>query len=241
MKNHRQFIFLALNIWLFNTLPSLSQSSATPLINRPTLAIGNQGNVVSELQAVLKLLGYYQGKVDGIYSEEVKWAVLAFQKAANLTSTGVVDSITWQTLLPLKPPTNNPSIAVTNSDNNNQNTTTNKPSSNNNSQTNTNKPVNNTPNNTTTTTQNTQNKPHQNTTTKPQLSAENMPLLKEGMSGESVKILQQRLKTLGFFNGTIDGVFGVETLQSVIAVQSKFNLGADGIVGYQTWQVLFDQ
>ncbi|NES85256.1 MAG: peptidoglycan-binding protein, partial [Moorea sp. SIO2B7] len=42
------------------------------------------GSVVSELQAALKLLGYYDGSVNGIYSESSAIAVSRFQQAAGL-------------------------------------------------------------------------------------------------------------------------------------------------------------
>jgi len=245
MKNSQKIIFLALNICLLNTSKILSQPAVTPIINRPTLQIGSQGNIVSELQGVLKLLGYYQGKIDGKYSDEIKIAVANFQTAAGLTSTGIVDSLTWETLLPSKPPTNNSSVVVTNSNNDNQKPVTNNNNTNITPVENTNqKPVTNNNNTNITPVENTNQKPvinNNNTNQKPQLIAENMPLLKEGMSGESVKILQEKLKNLGFFQGIIDGVFGVETLQAVFALQTKHNLGVDGIVGQQTWQILLGQ
>jgi peptidoglycan hydrolase-like protein with peptidoglycan-binding domain len=230
MKNSKQIIFLVFNIWLLNNLPSLSQPSVTPIINRPTLQVGSQGNVVSELQAVLKLLGYYQGKVDGNYSEEVKLAVARFQQAAGLTSTGITNNITWETLLPLQTATNNSSTV--------NNSTSTKPNSNQNQpQVTTNDTTKKPPENNNNTTK----KPSENTNKKPQLLAANMPILREGMKGEPVKILQQKLKALGLFQGPIDGIFGVQTLQAVIAAQGKFKLGADGIVGQQTWRALLGQ
>lgn len=82
----------------------LAQDSAATLITRtlqrPTLQVGSEGSEVSELQATLKLLGYYQGSVDGMYSEETAAAVSAFQKAAGLTASGVVDQQTWNRLFP---------------------------------------------------------------------------------------------------------------------------------------------
>lgn len=81
-------------------------SSSTPTtrtLKRPTLQVGSQGTEVSELQATLKLLGYYDGSVDGIYSEETAEAVSAFQKAAGLTTNGVVDQQTWNRLFPPHP------------------------------------------------------------------------------------------------------------------------------------------
>jgi N-acetylmuramoyl-L-alanine amidase len=81
-------------------------STSTPTtrtLQRPTLQVGSEGSEVSELQATLKLLGYYRGSVDGMYSEETAAAVSAFQKAAGLAASGVVDQQTWNRLFPPNP------------------------------------------------------------------------------------------------------------------------------------------
>jgi peptidoglycan hydrolase-like protein with peptidoglycan-binding domain len=68
--------------------------------NRPTLRAGSQGNTVSELQAALKLLGFYTGDVDGNYNENTASAVSQFKQAAGLKPDGIVDASTWQRLFP---------------------------------------------------------------------------------------------------------------------------------------------
>jgi peptidoglycan hydrolase-like protein with peptidoglycan-binding domain len=50
--------------------------------------------------------------------------------------------------------------------------------------------------------------------------------------------LQERLRTLGFFSGTVDGVFGEATQAAVKSAQRNFNLEPDGIVGSATWSAL---
>jgi hypothetical protein len=64
------------------------------------------------------------------------------------------------------------------------------------------------------------------------------PTLREGAKGNDVVFLQQRLKALGFFSGTVDGDFGPMTKASVIAMQRKSNLDPDGVVGPRSWAVL---
>lgn len=81
----------------------IAQVIAGGTINRPTLKSGSQGESVSELQAALKLLGFYTGPVDGIYQENTVSAVSRFKQAAGLTPDGVVDNITWQRLFPSGP------------------------------------------------------------------------------------------------------------------------------------------
>lgn len=69
-------------------------------INRPSLKVGSQGEIVSELQAALKLLGYYNGAVDGKFNDATATAVLQFKQAAGLSANSVVDAPTWQRLFP---------------------------------------------------------------------------------------------------------------------------------------------
>jgi peptidoglycan hydrolase-like protein with peptidoglycan-binding domain len=58
------------------------------------------------------------------------------------------------------------------------------------------------------------------------------------MRGSAIAQLQERLRSLGFFSGSIDGVFGEATQAAVKAAQQKFNLQPDGIVGSATWSAL---
>ncbi|NJR65797.1 MAG: hypothetical protein HC772_11465, partial [Leptolyngbyaceae cyanobacterium CRU_2_3] len=74
---------------------------------RPVLNQGSEGESVSELQALLKLLGFYTGAVDGLYRENTSIAVAAFQRSAGLQSDGIVGSETWARLLPASPVASN--------------------------------------------------------------------------------------------------------------------------------------
>ena len=60
-------------------------------------------------------------------------------------------------------------------------------------------------------------------------------LLKVGSTGNKVKELQKLLSL------TVDGVFGINTLKSVKAFQSKNGLISDGIVGSKTWDVILNK
>ena len=60
-------------------------------------------------------------------------------------------------------------------------------------------------------------------------------LLKVGSTGNKVKDLQELLSL------TTDSVFGIDTLKSVKAFQSKNGLVSDGIVGSKTWGVLLNK
>lgn len=65
------------------------------------------------------------------------------------------------------------------------------------------------------------------------------PLLKMGSRDGYVYDLQYRLHELGLYNATQDGLFGSLTLQGVMALQKRYGLKPDGIVGPKTWQVLY--
>jgi len=67
----------------------------------------------------------------------------------------------------------------------------------------------------------------------------NLPILKQGASGGAVKSLQTLLNTKAGQNLTVDGSFGPATSQAVRNVQAFFKAGVDGIVGAQTWGLLF--
>ena len=62
--------------------------------------------------------------------------------------------------------------------------------------------------------------------------------LRQGSQGEQVKEVQRRLKQWGYYNGSVDGVFGAATRAAVIAFQKKNGLTADGIVGKATFSAL---
>ena len=60
------------------------------------------------------------------------------------------------------------------------------------------------------------------------------------MQGDDILLVQQRLLTLEYSEiGTPDGVFGQLTDQVVRYFQELNNLEVDGVVGTNTWAVLF--
>lgn len=74
-----------------------------------------------------------------------------------------------------------------------------------------------------------------------QRAFDNSPALSIGESGRAVQLLQEGLMRDGFAmprstkpTGELDGAFGQETFNSVLAFQRKHGLGVDGIVGHQT-------
>ena len=77
----------------FASLPTAPPASE-PLIRRPVLQPGSEGSEVSELQAAIKLLGYYSGPVDGRYGQTTEAAVARFQQDAGLKVDGITGPAT---------------------------------------------------------------------------------------------------------------------------------------------------
>ena len=55
-----------------------------------------------------------------------------------------------------------------------------------------------------------------------------------GSSGAEVRQIQTKLKNWGYYNGSIDGLYGSSTLSAVKKFQKKNGLTADGIAGKKT-------
>ncbi|WP_199321983.1 peptidoglycan-binding domain-containing protein [Leptolyngbya sp. FACHB-321] len=229
--------------------------SGTTLL-RSTLKPGSRGSEVTELQAALKLLGYYSGTVDGVYGQSTVSAVSQFQQAAGLNADGITGSATWNRLFPdavetagaariaptptaanvsplpatsgaasfptpsgvsPAPAKATPAASPRPAANPASGTPAPKP----------NKPAGTRPAAANTATP---------STATPETVA--LPILRQGMKGSAVVALQERLRSLGVFKGTADGVFGAETLAAVKAAQRRFKLAPDGVVGTGTWGVL---
>lgn len=61
---------------------------------------------------------------------------------------------------------------------------------------------------------------------------------KKGSTGEVVKQIQTKLKSWGYYDGAIDGIFGSGTEKAVKAFQRKNGLEVDGKVGKNTLAAL---
>ena len=64
------------------------------------------------------------------------------------------------------------------------------------------------------------------------------PVLRRGDQGDAVRDLQRLLINQGYADVVVDGVFGPRTDSNVRAFQRRCGLGADGIVGSDTWRAL---
>lgn len=63
-------------------------------------------------------------------------------------------------------------------------------------------------------------------------------LSKYGSRGDEVKQIQQKLKSWGYYNGAVDGIYGSKTLEAVKYFQRKNGLQADGVAGNKTLAAL---
>lgn len=199
------------------TAPALAQSSLDPV--RPLLKSGSRGAEVEELQGMLKLLGFYPGPIDGIYSETVLIAVTQFQQAAGLQQDGVVGAGTWAKLLP--------SAVSSNASTSSHPTSSAHGSS--------------SPSSTASPSTRPTSKPSTPAAPPSPAAASPFPVLRKGAKGEEVIRLQQRLQAIGLLKGSADGVFGDDTEAAVKAAQQQYKLEVDGIVGGATWQALMNQ
>jgi N-acetylmuramoyl-L-alanine amidase len=59
-------------------------------------------------------------------------------------------------------------------------------------------------------------------------------LSKMGSTGSEVRQIQSKLKQWGYYNGSVDGIYGTKTKNAVISFQKKNRLTADGIAGPAT-------
>ncbi|MCC5635421.1 peptidoglycan-binding protein [Nostoc sp. CHAB 5844] len=231
----------------FAAPPKIAQAVPSAAITRPTLKVGSQGERVSELQAALKLLGFYSGTVDGVYNENTANAVSRFKQAVGLNPDGVVDAATWQKLFPKEPaPTSNTAASLTPTQ---PSTAVAKPEPRPASpRTRTTqvptlapepRPVN---RRTATTQRKTPTRPSSTISFRKvpgiQYTSEGYPILRLGMSGEDVVTLQKQLKRFGFLKSGIDGDFGRTTEAAVKALQRRYGLEEDGVAGGATWEIL---
>lgn len=59
-------------------------------------------------------------------------------------------------------------------------------------------------------------------------------LSKFGSQGDEVRRIQKKLKELGYYNGSVDGIYGSATKKAVIAFQKNCGITADGVAGPKT-------
>jgi|GEM_PF-1329455 len=224
--------------------------------DQPLLQLGSTGSAVVEVQAMLRLLGFYSDPVDGQFGASTAIAVTEFQTAAGLLADGIVGPGTWSRLLPTPErvaethPESMESAASAEEESTStpdplgsafpvpesltgQNIAELEPQDSDNateSSSSTGSPQASEGDRSSTSTE----------SSPPSDESANvgLPILRQGMRGSAVVALQERLQVLGLFSGGVDGIFGPQTEAAVKAAQRQFGLSPDGVVGTETWTAL---
>ncbi|MDR1570245.1 MAG: peptidoglycan-binding protein [Oscillospiraceae bacterium] len=197
--------------------------SAAPIINTPdpfatpfvALSKGMSGDSVERLQRGLYELGYYTGTVDGDFGSQTHDAVSSFQLANGLTPDGVAGSRTIRAMNALLEVRAAPTYPLD-----------------------TPAPIT-TPTPTPPIPEWTP-LPTLPPTIPPQSTEAAYRTLNIGDSGADVRSMQERLKQLGYFTGTVNGVYASDTAFAVSSFQQNNRLPMDGIAGIETQRALAD-
>ncbi len=88
--NMKRRIKIAVSIILMTCFLSLCVSALSKM--------GSKSQEVVEIQTVLKQKGYYTGEIDGIFGNQTRQAVIAFQRDNGLTADGIAGKNTLKAL-----------------------------------------------------------------------------------------------------------------------------------------------
>ena len=178
------------------------------------LSTGDSGSDVEKLQQRLKELKYYTGAVDGRYGSQLATAVKRFQSSLGLDTTGIASANLQRMIYSSAAPTytgnsfTDTNDTITFGDTDDQDyeadptkkpTTTKKPTA-------TKKPA--------------ANDDEEDT---------GYTSLSYGDSGTKVRNLQSSLKTLGYYSGAVDGVYGAGTVAAVKRFEQAYGKTQTGI------------
>ena len=175
-----------------------------------TMQRASTGVRVQLLQAALHRLGYFSGAIDGRYGTATINAVSAFQRAEGLTRDGKAGQRTLQRIEARLGTANTAQTAASYLGSLLSGAAV-QPAA--------------TP----------------APTQAPAASANGRPgrTLRQGDSGDDVRVLQNRLIQLGYLAGPADGSFGMTTRGAVVAFQARAGLTADGVAGSRTYDRLY--
>ena len=178
------------------------------------MRVGDENSDVKKLQQALEILGYYNGKIDGIYGNGTTAAVKAYQKAKGLSADGYAGERTVKSIF--------------GSCNSKSLTTQAAPGSSKSSSSSGN-------------TSSTTAKSKYPTVNSIAEIGSAPATSRKGDSGTKVVKLQQALECLGYYDGAIDGDYGNGTYNAVKKFQQKRGMKADGVAGTSTIRVLFGE
>ncbi len=200
----------------------VSLSTGTPsLPTNQVISFGNRGIAVSLVQQQLRVLGYYNGPVNGIFDLTTRRAVLNFQGDYGITQTGEVGPTTQAYLVQSVPQTQPVIVSQT-------------------------RPVVVPQTQPVIVTQNrpvvvAQNQPvvvRPFTPVQPMMNLRTF--LRVGDTGAQVREVQRRLRALNYYRGPINGFYDRTTEDAVIRFQRSNAITQTGIVGPTTRIYLFN-
>ena len=173
------------------------------------MRIGDENSDVEKLQRALEILGYYDGKIDGIYGEGTAKAVKAYQKDEGLEADGYAGTATVKSIFGSCRSTSLTTQAEPGSKGSGSTSSGSRATA--------------------------KAKTVSDIADIGSAPATSRP----GDSGTKVVKLQQALECLGYYDGVIDGDYGDGTTAAVKRFQTKRGMKADGIAGESTIRVLF--
>lgn len=173
------------------------------------MRVGDENSDVKKLQQALQILGYYSGKIDGVYGKGTTAAVEAYQKAHKLTADGSAGELTIKSIfgsVSSKSLTTQPSPGSSFSGSSSSSSSSSSK--------------------------------YKTVSSISEIGS--VPgKTQKGDTGSDVVKIQQALECLGYYSGSIDGVYGESTVAAVKKFQSKRGMKSDGIAGAGTIRVLF--
>lgn len=176
------------------------------------MRIGDETSDVKKLQQALEILGFYDGKIDGIYGDGTAAAVKAYQKKNGLDADGIAGPGTVKSIFgKCSSTTLSPSILAERNGGSSSSTKRSPSSS---------------------------TAKGNKVDSIADIGSAPSPM-RPGASGSDVVKLQQALECLGYYDGVIDGEYGEGTEKAVRAFQRKRGMKVDGIAGSGTIRVLF--
>lgn len=180
------------------------------------LSYGDSGDAVKNLQNRLKELGYFEGTVDGNYTNGTASAVRLFQTTLGVTKTGIASASLQKMLFSSSAPRYNSNIDDGSGDDYTDDDYDYDDD---------------------------YDEVYEDPTKAPSptssSSSSGYQTLSTGMTGTAVKNLQSALKELGYYTGSVDGVYGSGTATAVKRFQKMYGKNQTGVATAALQKKLF--
>ena len=212
---------------LYSSNAARTTKQTTTESKTETLERGSTGSEVRRLQQKLKDLGYLSGSMDGSFGVATEAAVIAFQKNNNLTADGRAGTATLSKLYSGTAKKSTGGAAKIQESSSGSGSSGSSSGSSSSGSSSSGSSSSGSSSGTTS---------GRDTT---DIASTGYVTLETGSKGDQVRKLQQRLKDVGYYNGSVDGSYGESTTAAVMAFQLRNNLTVDGKAGPATQRVLY--